>query len=566
MASSTGKSKKFEARWLQEDSFREVVEQAWAQAGNAVSDGGVLARLSHMHSSLHEWDNDILKKPKQRLKTAQRKLERAMQGPLTEENDTIAKEQSALIELLLEQDEVHWMQRSRANWLRNGDRNTAFFHQFASARRQKNQIKRLKNGINWVEGTSALKPIILQYFTDLFSSEINEVDPAVLNKVTPRVTSIMNDKLLAPFSADDVKKAAFSIGDLKAPGPDGLHAIFYKRFWSICGDDITSEVLLALNSGVIPDGWNDTTIVLILKVDNPESISQYRPISLCNADTNNATSLQQVLDTYCANSGQLVSLAKSSIFFSPNTNVLTRAEICEALHITTEAISDKYLGLPALVGADRSDSFEHFIERIIQRINGWKEKQLSIRGKEILLKAVAQAIPVYAMSVFLIPKGVCKKMMDAIASFWWGDDDNSNKMHWHIGTSGQCPVCMTAPEDVLHLLFQCIAAREVWTDLGIQSIIDEAISVDRSGSAVLEFLLRDQVKRATGVVARDHDGSFLAAAACFFTNVATAAMTEALAMREGLALANRLGCNNVLMESDSSETVNACLQMKVLMR
>jgi hypothetical protein len=84
----------------------------------------------------------------------------------------------------------------------------------------------------------------------------------------------------------------------------------------------------------------------------------------------NATSLQHVLDTYCANSGQLVSLAKSSILFPPNTQAFTRVEICETLHIDTEALSDKYLGLPALVGADRSDSFEHFIERIIQRING----------------------------------------------------------------------------------------------------------------------------------------------------------------------------------------------------
>jgi hypothetical protein len=148
------------------------------------------------------------------------------------------------------------------------------------------------------------------------------------------------------------------------------------------------------------------------------------------ADMNNATSLQQILDTYCANSGQLVSLAKSSIFFSPNTNALLRAEICEALHIDTEALSDKYLGLPAPVGADRSDCFEHFIERIIQRINGWKEKFLSIGGKEILLKAVAQAIPVYAMSVFQIPKGICKRMIDAIAKFWWGDDENDKKMHW----------------------------------------------------------------------------------------------------------------------------------------
>ena len=78
----------------------------------------------------------------------------------------------------------------------------------------------------------------------------------------------------------------------------------------------------------------------------------------------NATSLQQVLDAYCASSGQMVSLAKSSIFFSPNTSVVSKAEICEILHIDTEALSDKYLGLPALVGADRSDCFRHFVERI----------------------------------------------------------------------------------------------------------------------------------------------------------------------------------------------------------
>jgi hypothetical protein len=374
-----------------------------------------------------------------------------------------------------------------------------------------------------------------------------------LEKIQPRVTELMNEKLTAPFTADDVKKAAFSIGDYKAPGPDGLHAVFYKKFWSVCGEEITQEVLHAMNTGMIPEGWNDTTVVLIPKVDNPELITQFWPISLCNviykiiskmlalrlkvilpevispmqsafvpgrlitdnllvayesvhciknkisgsngycavkldmhkaydrvewvflenmmrkmgfaerwislmmacvksvryqvrfnseetdmfvptrglrqrdplspylfllcaeglsslllyeeevggidgvrvcrnapsvshllfaddslilmkADMNNATSLQRVLDTYCANSGQIVSLAKSSIFFSPNTNVLLRAEICEALHIDTEALSDKYLGLPALVGADRSDCFKHFIERIIQRINGWKEK------------------------------------------------------------------------------------------------------------------------------------------------------------------------------------------------
>jgi hypothetical protein len=76
----------------------------------------------------------------------------------------------------------------------------------------------------------------------------------------------MNEKLLAPFSAYDVKKAAFSIGDLKAPGPGGIHAIFYKRFWGLCGEDITNEILQAMNTGVIPEGWNDMTVVLIPKL------------------------------------------------------------------------------------------------------------------------------------------------------------------------------------------------------------------------------------------------------------------------------------------------------------
>jgi hypothetical protein len=46
---------------------------------------------------------------------------------------------------------------------------------------------------------------------------------------------------------------------------------------------------------------------------------------------------------------------------------------------------------------------------------------------------MAQAIPVYSMLVFLIPKGVCKKMVDAISKFWWSEDENSNKITLLLG-------------------------------------------------------------------------------------------------------------------------------------
>lgn len=55
----------------------------------------------------------------------------------------------------------------------------------------------------------------------------------------------------------------------------------------------------------------------------------------------------------------------------------------------TEALGDKNLGLPALIGADRRDSFMHLVDRVRSHIIGWKEKSHSMGGKEILIKAIA---------------------------------------------------------------------------------------------------------------------------------------------------------------------------------
>jgi hypothetical protein len=50
-----------------------------------------------------------------------------------------------------------------------------------------------------------------------------------------------------------------------------------------------------------------------------------------------------------------------------------------------------------------------------QLIEGWKENFLSTGGKEVLLKAVARAIPSYAMSVFKISKSICKGIIEAMS-------------------------------------------------------------------------------------------------------------------------------------------------------
>ena len=92
----------------------------------------------------------------------------------------------------------------------------------------------------------------------------------------------MNKSLCTQYTEEEVKEALFNIGDLKAPGPDGMSAVFFKRFWHLVGNTITEEILKFLRGGQMPEGWNDTMIVLIPKTANPQSMKDLRPISLCN--------------------------------------------------------------------------------------------------------------------------------------------------------------------------------------------------------------------------------------------------------------------------------------------
>jgi hypothetical protein len=89
-----------------------------------------------------------------------------------------------------------------------------------------------------------------------------------------------------------------------------------------------------------------------------------------------------------------------------------------------EAMNDCYLGLPVNVGNDRAETFAYLKDRIWQRIQGWKEKMLSRAGKEILIKAVAYAIPTFSMGCFDLTKDLCDKISVMIARFWWSQQDN----------------------------------------------------------------------------------------------------------------------------------------------
>lgn len=259
-----------------------MVATAWAKANLRGLGPSMASRTKAVHSDLHSWDKSVLKGLKNRIKKLSKELEKIRYGALSPASWARQKELQLLIDNLLEQEEIHWLQRGRANWLMHGDRNTSFFHNAATACKKRNLIKRLLDDTGvWKEGNE-LQGHIMSYFAQLFTSEPSERQASVLDKVPHKVSRAMNESLLAPFMHEEVKKALFSIGDFKVPGPDGLHAVFYKRFWHLLGGDLIDEVLTAVNTYTIPEGWNDTIIIMIPKTKAPEKVTQFRPISLCN--------------------------------------------------------------------------------------------------------------------------------------------------------------------------------------------------------------------------------------------------------------------------------------------
>jgi hypothetical protein len=96
------------------------------------------------------------------------------------------------------------------------------------------------------------------------------------------MTNESNEDLCKPFTDEEIGNAMFQIGPLKAPGPDGLPARYFQRNWGVSKEDVINVVKRFFEEGCMQEGVNDIAIVLIPKVQHPENLKEYRPISLCN--------------------------------------------------------------------------------------------------------------------------------------------------------------------------------------------------------------------------------------------------------------------------------------------
>jgi hypothetical protein len=140
---------------------------------------------------------------------------------------------------ILYREEMMWLQRSRINWLREGDRNTKYFHHKVMWIAKKNRIRKLKrDDDSWCSNEEVMQGIAASYFENLFRKD-TYIDPTVIVELfEPKVTSDLNFELCKPYSPEEIADALFQIGPLTSSGPDGLHARFFQRNWLLLREDI----------------------------------------------------------------------------------------------------------------------------------------------------------------------------------------------------------------------------------------------------------------------------------------------------------------------------------------
>lgn len=276
---------RFNAHWIRKEECQKVVKEGWESALDPDCFDRLFSGIDACQLGIRQWSRDIHNNPRRRIEELREKLHGLSLATQTEETKNEGAALRAELDKVYSDEDFFWRQSSKVQWARDGDMNTSYFHKVAFSRKENNTIHGLYNreGV-WCEEDRAVEGIISDPFGELFQSSYpsEALMDGVLENVGARVTQEMNNQLALPFTSDEVHSALSHIAPLKSPGPDGLPAVFFQKYWHLLGSNITTCVLDFLNSHRMPQALNYTYVALIPKLARPKRIIEFRPISLCN--------------------------------------------------------------------------------------------------------------------------------------------------------------------------------------------------------------------------------------------------------------------------------------------
>lgn len=274
--------------WVQNDSFLEIVRKVWERNVKGSPMFVLVTKLKALKKELkilnRQQYGDIstrVHKVREDLEETQRKLH------LNPTNHELIKEEKMKLQEFSKfslAEESFAKQKSRVQWLKEGDQNTKYFYKCINGRRNLNKIAKINLGDGTcVEDPRSIKETFVNHFSKLFKDpkEVRDLK-GIEDIIQPCISEEQAKSMVANVSDEEIKATLFSFGNDKAPGPDGFGAFFFKQAWEIIGDDVIQAIKSFFLGGHLLREVNVTSIALIPKCSNPSTCGDFRPISCCN--------------------------------------------------------------------------------------------------------------------------------------------------------------------------------------------------------------------------------------------------------------------------------------------
>ena len=265
-------------------------------------------------------------------------------------------------------EEEYWQQKNLNMWHTSGDLNTKFYHALTKQRRARNRIVGLydTNG-EWVVEEQGVEKVAVDYFDDLFQTTSPTEFEGFLEEIIPTITPQMNQRLIRLATEEEVRQTLFMMHPEKAPGPDGMTALFFQHSWNIIKKDLLEMVNDFMSSGILDARLNMTNICLIPKTERPTRMIELRPISLFNVGYKIISKVLCQRLKVCLPS--LISETQSA--FVPgrliSDNILIAQEMFHGLR-TNKACKDKFMAIKT----DMSKAYDRvewiFIQQLLSKM------------------------------------------------------------------------------------------------------------------------------------------------------------------------------------------------------
>uniref|UniRef100_A0A2N9FSF1 Uncharacterized protein n=1 Tax=Fagus sylvatica TaxID=28930 RepID=A0A2N9FSF1_FAGSY len=198
---------------------------------------------------LRKWNKEVFGHVQARIVEFSRNIEKIQLEDPTKGNVMEEAKLQAGMNSWLSRNELTWRQKSRETWLKDGDRNSKFFHISTVVRRRRNSIDAIRgDDSEWIVKVLEIREFVVGKFQEMFTAEeiaSNELEDII----APSITVEENSLLCQVSTPIEIKNVLFGMQSMKSLDSNGLPPLFYKKYWKVVGHSVIKVVCNFFISG-----------------------------------------------------------------------------------------------------------------------------------------------------------------------------------------------------------------------------------------------------------------------------------------------------------------------------